>query len=76
MHSSALSPKAVILMTKIKRELILSGIKADVVAETGWDYDRIDDLCTKVNHQKALEDLALLCEEIESKSSDDNSWRI
>jgi hypothetical protein len=73
MQNSALSPKAVMLMSKIKRQLVVSGVKADVVDGLDWSYEEFDNLCKQFHAEKTYADLKELSEEVHKEVAA-NMW--
>lgn len=75
MQSNALSPRAVILMTKIKRELVLSGIDAETIERVGWDWPSFEQFCAQMELGSVQSELEKLSEEM-GKRSASNQWGI
>ena len=73
MQSTALSPKAVMLMSKIKRQLVVSGVGADVVEGLDWSYEEFDNVCKQFSAEKTYADLDALSIEVH-KAVAENTW--
>ena len=64
------TPKAIMLMTKIKRYLATQGISGSL---HGWDYTQLCSLCDQLNDTEMQGCLQLLHDEIHH-SAEPNAW--
>lgn len=64
MQNTALSPKAVMIMSKIKRQLVVSGVEVDVVDGLDWSYEKFDNICKQFHAENTYADLEDLSEEV------------
>ena len=74
MQSTALSPKAIMMMSRMKHQLVLEGVEADIVGEMDWDYQQFAAVCERYHLEVLNADLLELSKEVQ-KGSDENTWR-
>ena len=73
MPNVALTPKAVMLMTRLKRQLILNGVGSSVVEEAEWSYVKLSDICVEYKLEGSESVLAEISKEVHTHV-EANTW--
>lgn len=75
MKHSTLTPRAVMLMTKIKRELVINGVDMRVIDGMKWEYRNFEQVCQRVPSVTIDVAFAELSAEIQREPGQE-TWRI